>query len=89
MSSNPTSAIADHLFIPQSARSNMCVCGEPSSTHASVPNPVVTSFNMETSAGGIPITLCSCGLLIYQPMARIHMQTCASYRKTLRAETLP
>ena len=41
--------------------------------------PVVTSFYMDTSAGGIPITLCACGLLIFQPMARIHMATCAIY----------
>ncbi len=41
--------------------------------------PVVTSFYMDTSAGGIPITLCACGLLIFQPMARIHVATCATY----------
>ena len=43
--------------------------------------PVVTSFVMETSLGGIPITLCSCGLLIYQPMARTHMAVCAIYQQ--------
>lgn len=39
--------------------------------------PAVTSFHLDTSAGGIPITLCACGLLIFQPMARIHLATCA------------
>lgn len=81
-------SIADHLFIPQSRTSNMCVCGEPNTAHVSVPTPVVTSFHMETSAGGIPVTLCACGLLMYQPMAPTHMAKCESYRKTLRTETV-
>jgi len=80
-------SITDHIFIPQSRTSNVCVCGEPSSSHDD-PTPVVTSFHMETSAGGIPITLCSCGLLIYQPMALVHMETCGSYRRALRAGTV-
>jgi hypothetical protein len=41
--------------------------------------PAVTSFHLDTSAGGIPITLCACWLLIFQPMARIHLATCATY----------
>ena len=43
--------------------------------------PVVTSFIIETSAGGLPITLCACGLLMYQPMAVVHMGTCSTYRR--------
>lgn len=43
--------------------------------------PVVTSFHVDTSAGGIPITLCACGLLMYQPMAIVHMGTCSIYRR--------
>jgi hypothetical protein len=43
---------------------------------------------METSIGGIPVTLCACGLLMYQPMATVHMAKCESYRKTLRTETV-
>lgn len=43
--------------------------------------PVVTSFHMDTSAGGIPITLCACGLLMYQPMALVHMGTCSTYQR--------
>ncbi len=42
--------------------------------------PVVTSFIIKTSAGGLPITLCACGLLMYQPMAVVHMGTCSTYR---------
>ena len=79
--------ITDHPFIPQSRISNMCVCGEAMSIHGD-PTPVVTSFFMETSRGGIPITLCACGLLMYQPMATTHMAKCESYRKTLRTETV-
>jgi|JI9StandDraft_1071089.scaffolds.fasta_scaffold03414_9 hypothetical protein len=79
--------ITDHLFIPQSRISNMCVCGEAMSVHGD-PTPVVTSFHMETSQGGIPITMCACGLLIYQPMATTHMRTCDAYRRTLRTETV-
>ena len=45
----------------------------------SMSEPAVTSFHLDTSAGGIPITLCACGLLIFQPMARIHLATCAIY----------
>ena len=67
-------SITDHLFIPQSRTSNMCVCGEPNTAHVSVPTPVAPSFHMETSIGGIPITLCACGLLMYQPMATVHME---------------
>ena len=73
--------ITDHHFTPQRG-SNMCVCGEPSSEHEE--HPAVVSFHMDTSAGGIPITLCACGLLIYQPMARIHIEGCATYLRTLR-----
>ena len=43
--------------------------------------PVVISFSIETSAGGLPITLCACGLLMYQPMALVHMGTCSTYRR--------
>lgn len=43
------SDITDHLFIPQSHISNMCVCGEPNTAHVSVPTPVAPSFHMETS----------------------------------------
>jgi len=46
--------------------------------------PIVTSFVIETNLGGIPITLCSCGLLIYQPMAQIHMEVCQVYQLYLR-----
>lgn len=80
-------SITDHLFVPQSRISNMCVCGEAMSSHGD-PTPVVTSFHMETSQGGIPITLCVCGLLMYQPMAPTHMAKCEAYRKTLRTETV-
>jgi len=57
------SDITDHLFIPQSHISNMCVCGEPNTAHVSVPTPVAPSFHMETSVGGIPVTLCAVDLL--------------------------
>jgi hypothetical protein len=46
--------------------------------------PVVTSFIVETNLGGLPITLCTCGLLIYQPMARTHMAVCAIYQQEVR-----
>ena len=81
------SDITDHLFIPQSRISNMCVCGLPNTAHGD-PTPVTASFYVESSAGGLPVTLCACGVLMYQPMARVHMAKCESYRKTLRTETV-
>ena len=38
-----------------------------------------TSFVVETNFGGIPVTLCSCGVLLYQPMAKIHPATCPEF----------
>lgn len=46
----------------------------------SSPIPNVVSFHIETSAGGLPITLCACGALVYQPMAEFHVNDCATYQ---------
>ncbi len=35
------------------------------------------SFVLETNMGGVPVTLCSCGAILYQPMASNHVEQCA------------
>lgn len=45
----------------------------------SVDDPIPTSFIVETNKGGMPITICTCGVLMFKPMAHGHMETCAAY----------
>ena len=40
---------------------------------------VPTSFIVETNKGGMPITICACGVLMYKPVARSHFETCPAY----------
>jgi hypothetical protein len=42
-------------------------------------DPVPTSFIVETNKGGMPITICSCGVLMFKPMAARHYKTCPAY----------
>jgi hypothetical protein len=47
---------------------------------------VPTSFIIETNKGGMPITICSCGVLMFKPMALDHIADCAVAQAQLSTE---
>lgn len=49
--------------------------------------PIPTSFIMDTNKGGIPTTVCACGVLMFRSMAQGHIDTCPTYQAWLADQT--
>ena len=74
--------------------SNMCVCGMPDDhpVHGFVEwvpkcradRQCMAKEHDRTAGTSTPtraLAMCACGLLMYQPMALVHMGTCSTYRR--------
>lgn len=73
-----------HRFVGNDSRGVCQRCGLPGSSSIHQPvapdrrqmSDIPTSFIVETNKGGMPVTICSCGVLMFKPMASIHIEVC-------------
>ena len=47
------------------------------------------SVVLESNKGGLPMTLCACGVLLMATMADSHTKDCLTYQRVLASEATP